>query len=104
MTKAIASLLAVAVFMTFGSLNQAAAQDASFDINRFQVDGNTILPAEKVQELVAPYVGKGKVYGDVQKSLEALENEYRRLGYGTCLLYTSPSPRDRTRSRMPSSA
>ena len=25
-------------------------------------------------------------------------------GYNTCLLYTSPSPRDRTRSRMPSSA
>jgi len=29
-----------------------------------------------------------------------------RIGYATttCLLYTSPSPRDRTRSRMPSSA
>ena len=26
------------------------------------------------------------------------------VGIGTCLLYTSPSPRDRTRSRMPSSA
>ena len=25
-------------------------------------------------------------------------------GYKICLLYTSPSPRDRTRSRMPSSA
>ena len=25
-------------------------------------------------------------------------------GSTTCLLYTSPSPRDRTRSRMPSSA
>ena len=24
--------------------------------------------------------------------------------YGFCLLYTTPSPRDRTRSRMPSSA
>ena len=24
--------------------------------------------------------------------------------YNSCLLYTSPSPRDRTRSRMPSSA
>ena len=24
--------------------------------------------------------------------------------YGTCLLYTSPSPRDRQKSRMPSSA
>ena len=26
------------------------------------------------------------------------------IGLYTCLLYTSPSPRDRTRSRMPSSA
>ena len=26
------------------------------------------------------------------------------VGYSICLLYTSPSPRDRTRSRMPSSA
>ena len=28
----------------------------------------------------------------------------RLAGYDICLLYTSPSPRDRTRSRMPSSA
>ena len=28
----------------------------------------------------------------------------KRLRYYICLLYTSPSPRDRTRSRMPSSA
>jgi biopolymer transport protein ExbD len=27
-----------------------------------------------------------------------------RVDFDTCLLYTSPSPRDRTRSRMPSSA
>ena len=26
------------------------------------------------------------------------------IGFNICLLYTSPSPRDRTRSRMPSSA
>jgi L-fucose isomerase-like protein len=38
-------------------------------------------------------------------------NDLRQYGYAytltelhTCLLYTSPSPRDRTRSRMPSSA
>ena len=28
----------------------------------------------------------------------------RTTAFYTCLLYTSPSPRDRTRSRMPSSA
>ena len=32
-----------------------------------------------------------------------IENE-QVAAYWTCLLYTSPSPRDRTRSRMPSSA
>ena len=31
-------------------------------------------------------------------------NELVRLGYITCLLYTSPSPRDPKTSRMPSSA
>ena len=34
--------------------------------------------------------------------LEGLEAVRKRPGI--CLLYTSPSPRDRTRSRMPSSA
>ena len=33
-----------------------------------------------------------------------LLNGLRRLYSGTCLLYTSPSPRDATLSRMPSSA
>ena len=31
-------------------------------------------------------------------------NWYGGKSFGNCLLYTSPSPRDRTRSRMPSSA
>ena len=30
--------------------------------------------------------------------------DYSKVEYRDCLLYTSPSPRDRTRSRMPSSA
>ena len=35
--------------------------------------------------------------------VKRLEDQGVIEGY-TCLLYTSPSPRDRTRSRMPSSA
>ena len=39
------------------------------------------------------------------KSLEELTEETCKWPIGhPCLLYTSPSPRDRTRSRMPSSA
>ena len=37
-------------------------------------------------------------------SMEFDDYEYRYEWVKNCLLYTSPSPRDRTRSRMPSSA
>ncbi|MBI5793349.1 MAG: ShlB/FhaC/HecB family hemolysin secretion/activation protein [Rhodocyclales bacterium] len=86
MTKVFVGLLAVAI-LAAGSLKTAFAQDAAFDIVRFQVEGNTILAAERVQVLVAPFVGKRKVYGDVQKALEALEDEFRRLGFGTVQVY-----------------
>ena len=33
-----------------------------------------------------------------------LHSTFKKGEYSSCLLYTSPSPRDRTRSRMPSSA
>ena len=36
--------------------------------------------------------------------VQVLEGEDAIIKYRDCLLYTSPSPRDRTRSRMPSSA
>lgn len=87
MNKAIANLLAAMALLTVGPLNYAVAQDAGFDIVRFQVDGNTILPTETVQALAAQFAGKGKGYGDVQKALEALEGEYRRLGYGTVQVF-----------------
>ncbi|MCF8197732.1 MAG: hypothetical protein K9J42_03110 [Sulfuritalea sp.] len=87
MTKAIAGLLASAVLLAVLSLDEANAQDASFDVSRFQVEGNSILSAQRVEQLVAPFVGSGKVYGDIQRALEALENEYRRLGFGTVQVY-----------------
>ena len=44
-----------------------------------------------------------------EESIARIRREQRRTSHGIkkvkpCLLYTSPSPRDRTRSRMPSSA
>ena len=46
-----------------------------------------------------PYV-KGKK----RPRLDEVVNEMVDAKIRACLLYTSPSPRDRTRSRMPSSA
>ena len=52
-------------------------------------------------------VGDEGINGTISSSNN--ENLLKALDYikshkGFCLLYTSPSPRDRTRSRMPSSA
>ena len=38
------------------------------------------------------------------KKYQKLEGDIDSLYIKTCLLYTSPSPRDRQKSRMPSSA
>ena len=40
---------------------------------------------------------------DVSRSIDTPKFQLQREGYA-CLLYTSPSPRDRQKSRMPSSA
>lgn len=52
-----------------------------FDITRYQVEGNTLLPAADVDNLLAPYAGKSRNFGDVQKAVEALEAAYRARGY-----------------------
>ena len=61
-----------------------------------------------------PCVSLGSLEDDLQRrdfSLNAIAQRLPAKGQllldpfcGACLLYTSPSPRDRTRSRMPSSA
>src|SRR3990172_3742292 len=63
------------------------AQDDRFDIVRFQIEGNTLLPEAEVQRAVAPLAGPKRVYGDIQKALEALEGAYRRAGYSTVQVY-----------------
>ena len=45
-----------------------------------------------------------KLLGVVSQKDEKIEDPKANDIYNVCLLYTSPSPRDRTRSRMPSSA
>lgn len=85
--RTLSPFAALAFTAMLGIAGPVSAQDASFSIQRFQVDGNTLLPQEKLEELLVPFAGANKVYGDVQKALEALEGEYRRRGYGTVQVY-----------------
>ena len=53
-------------------------------------------PQEQSEATSRPEVVDAKVY--------KLKSAFVKNSVFICLLYTSPSPRDRTRSRMPSSA
>ena len=66
----------------------------------------TVLPfkLEATEELLTANAGLA-LFGEFMRGLGLsrwLAQEMPKPG--SCLLYTSPSPRDRTRSRMPSSA
>ncbi|MCX8086054.1 MAG: hypothetical protein N3C63_04025 [Rhodocyclaceae bacterium] len=74
---------AVGVWLSFAlTAAQVSAQGQTFDIQRFDIQGGQLLPAAELEAIVAPYTGKGRNYGDVQKALEALERAYRARGYG----------------------
>lgn len=52
-----------------------------FAIDRYVVEGATLLSQEEIDAAVAPYVGKSKDFSDVQRALEAVEDAYARRGY-----------------------
>lgn len=63
-----------------------AAPEPAFDIEEFQVDGNSVLDVEAVEKLVYPFLGEGKRIEDVEKARQALEKAYRDQGYATVLV------------------
>lgn len=61
---------------------QPGAQGVTFAIQRFAIEGNSLLGGTELDALVAPFTGSGRGYADIQKALEAIENAYRQKGYG----------------------
>ena len=82
---------ALALGFAVPSLSQAppvqTPLELRFDIARYRVEGNTLLPAPEVEQAVAPFAGKGRDFGDVQRALEALEAAYRTRGYSAVQVF-----------------
>jgi len=64
-----------------------APVELKFDVERYVIDGNTLLTADELDRLTSPFAGKGRDFGDVQRALEALENAYRDKGYSTVTVF-----------------
>src|SRR5690348_14119599 len=81
-----ALLLAAGLSASSGLLHAQQQEDTAppprFDIERFEITGNTILPAAEVDRLVSPFTGKSKDFADIQRALERLEQAFRDRGFG----------------------
>ena len=75
----------IAASLLAGAVGAACAAEADapirFDIARFDIAGNTLITGAEAAAAVAPYAGKSRDFGDVQRALEALEDVYHRRGY-----------------------
>lgn len=71
------------ILFSTGAPAAEATDDAigSFDIERFEVSGTTLIDAPSAQQLVAPFAGRARSFSDVELAVEALRGAYRARGY-----------------------
>ena len=66
--------LMIAAFHISLPMSWAAGDEvaAAFEVRAFELSGNSIFSAEKLQEAVKTFTGKGKTAADVEKAVDRL--------------------------------
>jgi len=59
----------------------APSDSLRFDIRSYRIEGNTLLLQADIDRGLAPFVGRQKDFGDVQRALEALQDLYQQGGF-----------------------
>ncbi len=85
--------LAVALLLSSPlSLAQSAVEN--FDIDRFQVEGNTLLESEVLETTLHPFTGKSRSAVDIRQAIDALRQRYRESGYSVVWVVAPEQPLD----------
>jgi len=63
-----------------------SAEDPTFDILEFEVEGNTRLAPAVVERSLRPHMGPGRRLADAEAAREALEQAYQKAGFLTVLV------------------
>ena len=79
--RGIVGATAVLFVMWAGCSAAQAPAPARFEIQRYSVEGNTLLPQSEIDGILKPYTGKNRDFGDIQRGLEALQDAYAGRGY-----------------------
>ena len=78
----------VCVLMLFSSVraDQDRPDEVLFEVNSFDISGNTIFSDEKLESVLKEFVGPGKSAKDVESARERLEKYHHQMGYPTILV------------------
>mgnify|MGYP001593548977 CR=1 FL=1 len=71
-----------------------------FAIKEFIVEGSTLLPQDKINEIVGKYKGSGKLMADLDRARAELEKAYQALGFPTVLVTIPEQTIDKGTVRM----
>jgi len=61
-------------------------QEVFFTVLDYEVDGNTILPQAKIDEVLQDYTGFAQQVSDIERARKALEKTYHEEGYPTVIV------------------
>ena len=75
-------VVALGVAPTGARAQAAGAAEPAFEIHRFDVDGNTVLPPTAIEAALAPHTGARRTFADVRAAVDALQRAYARRGFG----------------------
>jgi len=78
--SAVATLICAG--LTYAAEPAVESVSPRFPIQRFAIEGNTLLDLAEIDSAIMPYTGSAKDFSDIQRALEVLEEVYRKRGYG----------------------
>jgi hemolysin activation/secretion protein len=85
-SRALAAL-ALGCCLAFGAAPAVGAEspadaDPSFEIARYQVEGNTLLDGRAIEKILAPYTGRARTFADIEQARVALQQAFDSAGFG----------------------
>jgi len=86
--------LALALLL-ISTLSFAQTKTVRFDIDRFDIEGNTLLKPDEIEAALQPFIGKQREYGDVKRAIEALRQRYRTAGFSVVWVVAPEQDLDR---------
>jgi hypothetical protein len=78
----VALALAACRNVLFAQTPGRSSRSAAHRHSPLLVEGNTLLTQQEIDSALAPFSGKDRDFGDIQRALEALEQRYRDAGWG----------------------